>query len=115
LLGGNVGLRCWELLQDIARSKEKQINVETINGDLVHMLAAIAAQPFDSRAVQYLKGKSSTRLLTKFRSMKKRYWGQHLWARDYWEVSSGNVTDEMWKEYIKSPQPSGSDSGLDVV
>ena len=35
-------------------------------------------------------------------------WGQHLWARGYWVVSSGNVTDEAWAEYIKSqvaPEP----------
>jgi hypothetical protein len=36
------------------------------------------------------------------RSLRKRYWGQHLWARGYWAVSSGNVTDEAWTEYIKS-------------
>nr|WP_246462235.1 transposase [Mesorhizobium sangaii] len=31
--------------------------------------------------------------------------GQHLWARGYWVVSSGNVTDEMLAEYIKNQVP----------
>ncbi len=31
-----------------------------------------------SRAVQYLKGKSSHKLLTEYQSLRKRYWGQHL-------------------------------------
>jgi len=38
----------------------------------------------------------------------KRYWGQHLWAAGYWVASSGNVSDEVWMEYIKShaePEP----------
>lgn len=35
----------------------------------------------------------------------KRYWGQHLWARGYWVASSGNVTEEVWKEYIKNEAP----------
>ena len=30
------------------------------------------------------------------------FWGQHLWARGYFVASSGNVTDEIIKEYIKN-------------
>jgi putative transposase len=58
--------------------------------------------------VQYLKGRSSNKLLAEFASSCKRYWGQHLWAWGYWASSSGNVTDEVWMEYIKSqtqPEP----------
>jgi putative transposase len=61
-----------------------------------------------SRAVQYLKGRSSHKLLAEFASLRKCYWGQHLWARGYWVASSGNVTDKVWMEYIKSqtqPEP----------
>src|ERR1035441_7122440 len=35
-------------------------------------------------AVQFLKGKSSHRLLSEYAVLRKRYWGQHLWARGYW-------------------------------
>ena len=31
--------------------------------------------------------------------------GVWLWARGYWVASSGNVTDEVWKEYIKTQKP----------
>jgi len=41
-------------------------------------------------------------LLAEFASLRKRYWGQHLRARGYWVASSGNVTDEIWAEYIKT-------------
>ncbi|NDY96274.1 IS200/IS605 family transposase [Wenzhouxiangella limi] len=115
VLGGDVGLRCRELLRDIARSKEMQIYAGLITRDHVHMLIGIPPQISVSRAVQSLKGKSSHRLLTEFRSLKKRYWGQHLWARGYWMVSSGNVTDEMWKEYIINQQPPELDDDFDVV
>lgn len=115
VLGGDVGLRCRELLREIARSKEMQIYAGSINRDHVHMLISIPPQLSVSRAVQYLKGKSSHRLLTEFRSLKKRYWGQHLWARGYWAASSGNVTDEVWKEYIKNQQPPEPDDDFDVV
>ena len=115
VLGGDVGQRCRELLREIARSKEMQIYAGSINRDHVHMLISIPPQLSVSRAVQYLKGKSSHRLLSEFRSLKKRYWGQHLWARGYWVVSSGNVTDEMWKEYIKNQQPPEPDDDFEVV
>jgi putative transposase len=36
-----------------------------------------------------------------FSELGKKYWGQHMWARGYFAVSSGNVTTEMIKEYIK--------------
>ena len=62
VLGGDVGLRCRELLRDIARSKEMQIYAGSINRDHVHMLISIPPQLSVSRAVQYLKGKSSHRL-----------------------------------------------------
>ena len=69
----------------------------SINLDHVHMLISIPPQPSVSRAVQYLKGKSSHGLLPEYKALRKRYWGQHLWARSYWVASSGNVTDEVRK------------------
>ena len=43
------------------------------------------------------------------------FWGQHLWARGYWVATSGNVTDEVWKEYIKNQKPPEPDDAFDVV
>lgn len=115
VLGGDVGLRCRELLRDIALSQEMQIHAGSINRDHVHMLISIPPNLSVFRAVQYLKGKSSHRLLSEFGVLKKRYWGQHLWARGYWVVSSGNVTDEAWKEYIKNQKPPEPDDDFTVV
>jgi REP-associated tyrosine transposase len=115
VLEGEVRHRCRELLRDIARSKEMVIYAGSINRDHVHMLIGIPPQLSVSRAVQYLKGKSSHRLLTEYKSLKKRYWGQHLWARGYWIATSGNVTDEVWKEYIKNQQPPAPDDDFRVV
>ena len=115
VLGGEVGNRCRELLREIAISKEMMIYAGSVNRDHVHMLISIPAQLSVSRAVQYLKGKSSHRLLSEYKALRKRYWGQHLWARGYWVASSGNVTDEVWKEYIKNQQPPEPDDDFTVV
>ena len=115
VLGGEVGQRCRELLREIAMSKEMLIYAGSINRDHVHMLIGIPPQLSVSRAVQYLKGKSSHRLLSEYKALRKRYWGQHLWARGYWVASSGNVTDEAWKDYIKNQQPAEPDDDFTVV
>ena len=50
-----------------------------------------------------------------FGMLRKRYWGQHLWSRGYWVASSGNVTDEVWMEYIKNQVPPGPDDNFKVT
>ena len=115
VLAGDVGLRTRELLREIALSQEMVIHAGSVNRDHVHLLISIPPQLSVSRAVQFMKGKSSHRLLSEFALLKKRYWGQHLWARGYWVCSSGNVTDEMWKEYIKNQKPPEPDDDFNVI
>jgi putative transposase len=117
VLGGDVGLRCRELLGEIAMSNEQGDGDlrGSINRDHVHMLIGIPPQLSVSRAVQYLKGKSSHRLLSEYKALRNHYWDQHLWARGYWLASSGNVTDEVWKDDIKNQQPPEPDDDFTVV
>ena len=37
-------------------------------------------------------------LLQEFPHLKKQYWGRHLWARGYFAVTSGTITDEVLKK-----------------
>ncbi|WP_297505576.1 IS200/IS605 family transposase [Ferrovum sp.] len=115
VLVGDVGPRTRELLREICRSMELTIYAGAVNRDYVHMLIGIPPHISVSKAVQYLKGKSSHKLLAEFPGLKKRYWGQHLWGRGYWVASSGNVTDEVWKKYIEDQKPEEPDDGFKVV
>jgi putative transposase len=81
VLGGDVGRRCRELLRKIARSQEMIIYAGSINRDHVYMLIGIPPHISVYRAVQYLQGKSSHKLLSEFEQLRKRHWGQHLWGR----------------------------------
>ena len=100
VLGGDVSQRCRELIRETARAHEMVIQAGSVNRDPVHLLVSIPPSLSVSRAVQHLKVGSSHKLLSEFAVMKKRYWGQYLWARGYWGCTSGNVTDEMWIDYI---------------
>ena len=115
ILTGDVGLRARELLREIARVNDMTIHAGAINRDHAHLLISIPPHLSVSRAVQYLKGKSSHRMLSEFPQLRKRYWGQHLWARGYWVASSGNVTDEVWKKYIEDQKPEEPDDDFKVV
>jgi putative transposase len=42
-----------------------------------------------------IKGKTSRKLLSEYRRLTEEFWGRHLWGREYFAASSGNVTDEM--------------------
>jgi REP-associated tyrosine transposase len=115
VLVGDVGLRARELLREIARSLELTIYAGAINRDHVHLMISIPPNVSVSRAVQFLKGKSSHRQLSEYAVLRKRYWGQHLWARGYWVASSGNVTDEVWKKYIEDQKPEEPDDDFKVI
>jgi putative transposase len=63
ILGGDVGERCRELLRETAQAHEMVVHAGSINRDHVHMLLSIPPGLSVSRAVQYLKGRSSYKLL----------------------------------------------------
>jgi len=115
VLKGNVWYRCCELLWEIAISKEMRIYTGSISRDRIHMLIGISPNMSVSKAVQYLKGKSSHKLMSEYKALKRRYWGHHMWAGGYWVATSGNVTDEVWMEYIKNQRPPEPDDEFRVM
>ena len=44
-------------------------------------------------------------------TLRKRYWGQHQWPR----ATGGNVTDEVWAEYMKNQTPPEPDDDFKVT
>lgn len=36
-----------------------------------------------------------------FPELRKKYWGKHLWAMGYFVRTTGNVMDQMIKNYIE--------------
>jgi putative transposase len=71
VLGGDVGIRCRELLRETALAHEMVVHAGSINRDHVHMLLSIPPSLSVSRAVQHLKGRSSHKLLSEFAMLRK--------------------------------------------
>ena len=111
-LVGDVGQRARELLREIARSNEMTIYAGAINRDHVHMVISSAVC---GEGGSVLEGEEFAQAPSEYQALRKRYWGQHLWARGYWVASSGNVTDEIWKQYIEDQKPEEPDDNFKVV
>ncbi len=101
IMTGEVGVRLRELIREICGHLEVTIMKGHVARDHVHLFVSVPPQVTISRLVQHLKGKSSYKMLHEFPHLQKKFWGRHLWARGYFCVSSGNVTDEVIKEYIE--------------
>jgi len=48
------------------------------------------------------QGQDLSETVLEFKHLQKKYWGRHFWARGYFVASSGNVTDEVILEYIRT-------------
>jgi putative transposase len=101
VLGGEIAVRTREVIRQVCMSREIKILKGHVSRDHVHLLVSCPPGLSVSQMMQYIKGKSSYVLQQEYPELKKRYWGQHLWARGYFCASSGTVTDAMIKAYIE--------------
>lgn len=101
VMRGEVGTRLRELIREICGPHEVTIMKGHVASDHVHLFVSVPPSLTISRLLQMLKGKSSYKLMHEFPHLRKKFWGRHLWARGYFCVSSGNVTDEVIKQYIE--------------
>jgi putative transposase len=102
VMRGKISERVRELVRRICTESKAEILSGVVSSDHVHILVSIDPSISISKLVRYIKGKTSRKVQVEFPELKKRCWGQHLWARGYFCVSVGNVTAEMIKRYIEN-------------
>ena len=101
VLKEEVAYRVRDIIRTICTSEDVDIIKGHVSKDHVHLFVSIPPQVTISRLVQKLKGKSSHKILNEFQHLRKQYWGRHFWSRGYFCCSSGNVTDDIIKQYIE--------------
>ena len=106
VLNGKVAERLRKLIRQGCESKGITIIQGSIGKEHVHILISCTPSISVSEITRYLKYRSSRLLQEEFKSLKQRYWGQHLWAPGYFCRTVGTVTEEMIKEYIKNQKTS---------
>ena len=101
VLGGTVGHRLRELVREICVANDIEILQGHVARDHVHLFVSAPPHMSPSRIMQYIKGKTSRKVLMEFRHLNRMFWGRHMWGRGYFVATSGNVTDEVVQEYIR--------------
>ena len=102
VLRGEVAERVRELIRQTCQMREVQIVRGAVAADHVHMLVAAPPQLSPAKLVQKVKGRSSRRLQEEFPHLRKKFWGQQLWARGYFCATVGAVDEQTVREYIES-------------
>ena len=115
ILGGEVGERARDLLKQIAAAREVRIVRGAVSPDHVHMLVVVPPQLAPAKLVQFLKGRSSRMLQQEFPHLRKRYWGQHLWARGYFCATVGAVDEQAVMKYIENQKWDEDDQAFKVT
>ena len=111
VLKGDVAIRCRDLIREICQAREVSVVRGAVSPDHVHLLVSAPPILAPAKLVQYLKGSSSRRLQEEFPSLRKRYWGQHLWARGYFCATVGAVDEKTIKRYIEEQKWDGRRGG----
>ncbi len=104
ILTGQVAARARELIREICAANYVDIISGSLSPDHIHLLISVPPSLPVSKIVQYIKGKSSRKMLQEFEPLRKKYWGQHLWARGYFAVTVGNVNTEDVQRYIEQQE-----------
>ncbi len=114
ILRGDLALRVREIIREVCMRNDVIILKGVVSKEHVHLLVSTPPTIAPSKLAQLMKGSSSYRIQQEFPEIKKRYWGQHIWGRGYFCGSSGNVTDEIIKEYLANHKSSNGSDGFEV-
>ena len=102
VLEGRIGRRVRDLIREICATNNIQIIRGHVSKDHIHLFVSIPPQISVSKIAQYLKGKTSRKILLENPALNKKFWGQHFWSRGYFAATSGAITDEVVMDYIES-------------
>ena len=102
VLTKDVGYRTREIIRQICGQHDIQIIGGAVSKDHVHVYISYPPKYSVSDIVKWFKGRSSRKLQEEFPQLGQRYWGKHFWGIGYAAFSSGHVTDEMIREYLKN-------------
>ena len=111
-----MGYKVRDLIKQTCDMFEIEIEIKkgAVSGDHIHIFVSAPPNIAPSEIMRRIKGRSARKLFEYFPELKKRYWGQYLWARGYFCVTSGEVTEEMIKNYIEHHFEPKSDGNFGV-
>jgi putative transposase len=89
ILRGRTAERARDLNRQISHARGVVIVRGAVSPDQIHLLMSARPVLSPAKLAQYIKGRSSRNLQAEFPELRKRYWGQHMWARGYFWLAPG--------------------------
>ena len=96
------------LVRETCEAFEIRIVKGVVSKDHVHILVSCPPTMGPSEIMRRIKGRTTSKLFEEFPHLRKKYWGQHFWARGYFCATVGQMTEEMIKSYLEhhfEPRP----------
>jgi putative transposase len=115
MLRGDVAERARELIRQICAARDVQIIRGAVSPDHIHILVVAPPQLAPAKLVQFIRGRSSRLLQQEFPALRKKYWGQHLWARGYFCATVGAVDETTVMAYIENQKWDQDDQGFKIT
>ena len=103
VLYGKLRQHLGEVFRTLAAQKESRIEKGHLLADHVHMMIAIPPKFAVSQVIGFIKGKSAIHLARGYGEKKKKFVGQHFWARGNW-VSTVGRDEATVREYIRKQE-----------
>ena len=101
VLTGDVSQRVRDLVRQTCEAFEINILSGVVSKDHVHIVVSVPPNMAPSEIMRRIKGRSARKLFEEFPALKKRYWGKHFWARGYFCVTVGQMTEAMITNYLE--------------
>jgi len=92
-----------KIIFQICESMDVEIIRGNIQQDHVHLYLSVPPKYSPAEVMKKIKRKSAEMLWKRSPELRKKYWGQHIWARGYF-VTTGGVEDEVIKKYIENQE-----------
>ncbi len=99
-LYGQLRQHLGEVFRKLAAQRECRVEEGHLMPDHVHMMLSILPKYAVSQVVGFIKGKSAIHLARVYGERKRKFVGQHFWARGYF-VSTVGRDETVIREYIK--------------
>ena len=114
MLVGDLAVRVRELVRQICERYEIYILRGVVSQDHAYILVSASPDISPSTIMRWVKGRTSRKIFEEFQHVKKRYLGQHFWARGYFCVTAGELTKEIIQEYLLHHFEPKPHDGFDV-